>query len=84
MVALPAALIEETEKLAAKVVALGSSEAAEAVVELLRDQIKRLDRERRAAALNQFAADYQSSLSDRSLTSTQAQDELYDDDGLPR
>jgi hypothetical protein len=84
MVALPKAVIEDAEKLAEKVAGLGVAESVDAVVTVLRDHVKRLDRQRRLTALNEIAADFRAKLLHPPVSGEQVQAELYDEFGLPK
>ena len=84
MVALPEAVIHDAERLAEKVASLGNAEGADAVVTVLRDHIKRLDRRRRLASLSAIVSDFQATLPAGVGNSKDAQEELYDDHGLPK
>lgn len=84
MVALPETVIHDAKLLAEKVASLGVAEGADAVVTVLLDHIKRLDRRRRLASLNAIVSEFQATLPAGTATSKEVQEELYDEHGLPK
>lgn len=84
MVALPEAVVQDAQRLAEKVASLGVAEGADAVVTVLRDHIKRLDRRRRLDSINAIVSDFQATLPAGAVNGKEAQEELYDDHGLPK
>lgn len=83
MVALPEALIHDTERLAEKVLELAAPEGVDAVVTVLRDHVKRLDRQRRLAELNAISREFRTLLRAAPNSSREIQEQMYDEFGLP-
>lgn len=84
MPALPEALVQDTERLAEKVTNLGAAQAMDAVITVLRDHVKRLDRQRRRAALKAVVDEFQATIVEPPSSSQEIQAELYDEHGLPK
>lgn len=84
MAAIPEALVHDAKRLAEKVAGLGATEELDAVVVVLREHVKRLDRQRRLASLRAIVDDFQAEMVHRPASGKEAEDELYDEHGLPR